>query len=71
MDGRYGDKTTSVSGGVNDSNKLRQRKIRAATIDKKVLPSDFSAGENFFVKVEDAANPTIFDVVEGYITATE
>lgn len=43
----------------------------AGIIDFKVLPSDFSAGDCFFVKVEDAANPTIFDVVEGYITATE
>jgi hypothetical protein len=39
----------------------------AGIIDFKILPSDFSAGDSFFVKVEDASNPTVFDVVEGYI----
>jgi len=40
----------------------------AGIIDFKVLPSDFSAGDNFFVKVEDVANPTVFDIVEGVIS---
>ena len=40
----------------------------AGIIDFKVLPSDFPAGSSFFVKVEDVASPTVFDVVEGYIT---
>jgi len=39
----------------------------AGIIDFKVLPSDFSAGDSFFVKVEDAASPTVYDIVEGYI----
>lgn len=39
----------------------------AGIIDFKVLPSDFSAGSTFFVKVEDASDAAIFDIVEGCI----
>lgn len=39
----------------------------AGIVDFKVLPSDFPAGSSFFVKVEDVASPTVYDIVEGYI----
>jgi hypothetical protein len=43
----------------------------AGIIDFKVLPSDFPAGSSLFVKVEDADNASILDVIENqhiYIT---
>ncbi len=40
----------------------------AGIIAFKVLPSDFSAGDSFFVKVEDVSTPTVFDIVEGIIS---
>ena len=39
----------------------------AGIIAFKVLPSDFNAGDSFFVKVEDVSTPTVFDIVQGHI----